>query len=494
MKISIQMRGLLAVVFLMLLPGAAGAQGHHHHPFRPTAGKFPLIPDLGHLHHKVTTDSDTAQAYFDQGLTLIYGFNYDGAYASFREALAADSKLAMAEWGMALALGANINIDIDVERMRLAVQHIEKAQALASGASDPDREYIAALGRRYSTDPKIDRKQLAENYKAAMEPLWKNHWQDKREDPDAATLYAESWMDLRPWDLWQPDGTPYPGTLEIVNILKSVIDNPATADHVGAVHYHLHVLEPSPRWREAEDDAKKLRTLVPASGHLVHMPSHIYLLQRDYEKAAQSNLEAIKQDLLYKKTIADDGYVGHYLSHNIHFLAVARSLQNNYKDAIMQARDCEATVNEHIQSEPGLEHYLATPTLVLARFGRWDELIHAPKPDGERRIAYAMWLWGTAAGLAGNRDQDNARRQQVEFRKAIDTKLPWGNNPSKSILELADLDLSARIAAASGDKAKEAEFLALAACAERKLSYDEPPPWIIVSEGRYPAKDRKDCP
>lgn len=471
------MKKLLALALLVSLAATASAQIHHAHPFRPSEKKFPLIPGMGELNHKVTTVNPTAQAYFNQGLTLVYGFNYDGAFASFREALAADSGLAMAHWGMALALGANINIDIDAERMAEAAKHIALARPLSARATQAERDYIEALSRRYSPDPATaDKMQLAVDYSRAMEQLARKY----PADPDASTLYAESLMDLRPWRLWTTDGKPYEGTQHVVDVLKAVVSRHPR--HVGAVHYHLHALEPSPFWREAYNDAVLLQTLVPASGHLVHMPSHIFFLQGDYERASLSNLQAIKVDLDYKKNIADDGYVGHYLSHNLHFLAVARSMQGKFADALKAARDAEANVLEHIAKEPGLEHYLTTPTLVLARFGRWDDLISAREPERARLMAHAMWTWGRAVGFAGKRDLKNARATQAQFRKeaaAAGCYLTWGNNPTSALLNVADLDLSARVSAAAGDDYAAAQILKIAASAVDDLLYDEPPPWFL---------------
>ncbi len=493
MRISVRLLCVSALAFSTLSPGAAGAQSHHHHPFRPTSAQFPIIPNLGKLNHKVECNP-AAQAYFNQGLTLLYGFNYDGSYASFREALGKDTSCAMAEWGMALALGANINIDISPERMEEAATHVDRARQLP-GASTRDREYIAALARRYSHDPNADTTQLAVDYSVAMEGLWRNYWLDGHQDPDAAVLYAESLMDLRPWRLWTRDGRPYDGTEHVVSVLESVLGDTKTADHVGAVHYHLHALEPSPRWPQAIGDAEKLRTLVPASGHLVHMPSHIYLLQGAYDKAAKSNEDAITQDVWYKEHVADDGYVGHYLSHNRHFLTIARGLQGNYEEASLQVSKLWTTVTEHIGKEPGLEHYLTTPTLLFARFARWQLLIDTPVPPRERRIQYTMWLWGKAVGYAGKGEVQNARAFQKDFRNAAAAAgctLSWGNNPTGEVLKVADLDLSARIASAAGDQAAAAQILKLAADAERDLLYDEPPPWILVSKGRYPAATTAD--
>ena len=491
------MRTLLAAASLLLLAATAGAQGHHHHPFDPIPGKFPLIPDMGPLHHPVSTTDPIAQRYFDQGLTLLYGFNYDGAYKSFEQAGLLDEKLAMAEWGMALARGANINIDIDAQRMRDAVVHIERAKALLAHASERERDYIDALSRRYSPTPeKVDWKQLAIAYSEAMERLWKKHWKDElakakpNPDPDAAVLYAESLMDLNPWDLWDKKGRPIHQALKILAVLTEVRDHPTTREHVGAVHYRLHVLEPSPRWRQAADEAEILRTLVPASGHLVHMPSHIALLRGDYAAAAEINRRAIEVDHDYKRRVGgEDGYYRHYLAHNLHFRAVALALAEKKAAAFEAVDQAHRFASARVEGEPGLEHYLATQTLVWARFGHWNALADAAPPAAKWQAAHALWQWGRAVAAAGRDNVTAAKHIRGIFRAEVDkvpTELSWGNATARKVLEIAVLDLDARIAKAMGDGAEEERLLRLAAAAEKDLRYDEPPPWIVISKGRYP--------
>lgn len=491
------MRALLAGASVVLFAATAAAQGHHHHPFRPAAGEFPLIPGMGDLHHEVGPTNEMARKYFDQGLTLVYGFNYDGAYASFREALRHDPELAMAHWGMALALGANINVDVDADRMRRAAEHLVAAGGLAH-ATPRDRAYVEALSRRYSLTPeKADWKQLAIDYSVAMKGLYEKYWVDELAkakpdpDPDAAVLYAESLMDLHPWDLWEKDGkTPTSSdTPRILSLLDAVRGYEPTRRHVGAVHYRLHAYEPSVYWARAVDEAEILRTLVPASGHLVHMPSHVALLQGDFLRAAESNWQAIGIDRDYQRQIADDGYVGHYLSHNLHFYAVALALAGREGEAVQAAGEARAFVAGKVAGEAGLEHYLATPILVLARFGKWDQLAVAEEPDARWKAAHALWQWGRAVAALGLRHDSAVERYRGFFlaeTENVPSDLSWGNAKAREVLRIAALDLDARIAAAHGDAAEDARLRGLAAAAEKDLHYDEPPPWVIISKGRYP--------
>ena len=274
---------------------------------------------LGSLHHPVTTTNPEAQRFFDQGLALVYAFNHDEAIRSFKRAAELDPKLAMAWWGIGLALGPNINLDVDPEREKAAYDAVQKALALAAGASENERAYIAALAKRYSIDPKADLKKLDADYKQAMGELVKAY----PDDLDAATFYAESAMDLRPWKLWTADGKPAPGTEEIVAVLESVLRrNP---NHPGAIHYYIHAIEASPNPERALAYAPKLGELMPAAGHLVHMPAHIYQRTGDYEAAAQSNRDAAAADRAYMESNGAQGiYPLMYYSHNLHFLAIAR--------------------------------------------------------------------------------------------------------------------------------------------------------------------------
>src|SRR3972149_1064764 len=284
-----------------IFSGLAFAQnaGHNH----PSTDAKPavLMSGLGEQHHPVSTKNPEAQRFFDQGLTLIFAFNHEEAVRSFKRAAELDPQLPMAYWGMALALGPNINLDVDPEREKAAYEAVQKALALSAKAPEQERAYIAALSKRYSIDPKADLKKLAVDYKNAMGELVKRY----PDDLDAATLYAESMMDLRPWQLWNKNGTPVEGTEEIVTVLESVLKrNP---NHIGANHYYIHSVEASPHPEIALPSAERLKTLVPAAGHLVHMPAHIYMRTGDYEAAVQANKAGAEADQAYIKSRGGEG-------------------------------------------------------------------------------------------------------------------------------------------------------------------------------------------
>ena len=248
---------------------------------------------MGNLHHPIATSSEDAQKFFDQGLTFIYAFNHDEAIRSFKRAAELDPKSPMPLWGIALALGPNINNDVDPEREKAAYDAVQEAMKLAAGAAPAERAYVNALAKRYSNDPKADLKALAMQYRNAMKDVTIAY----PNDLDASVLYAESIMDLRPWQLWTIDGAPEDGTLELVSVLENVLLY--DPNHIGANHYYIHAVEGSISPERALKSAERMKTLVPAAGHLVHMPSHIYMHTGDYAEAVKANEVAIDADRKY---------------------------------------------------------------------------------------------------------------------------------------------------------------------------------------------------
>src|SRR5215831_7708832 len=270
------------------------AQQHSsQHSSQPQPEPVTLVQGLGDLHHPVTTSNPEAQKFFDQGLRLIYAFNHDEAARSFRRASELDPKMAMAYWGIAEAVGPNYNDPADPDRFRQAHEAIQKASDLGAGASTSERAYIAAMGKRFPADSSADLRQAAEQYHDAMRDVMKQF----PDDLDAATLFAESGMNLHPWGLWHHDGTPEAGTEEIVATLESVLKR--DPNHLGAIHYYIHAVEASPNPERALAGANKLASLAPAAGHLVHMPAHVYIRTGDYEAAVKTNQQAAEVDRQY---------------------------------------------------------------------------------------------------------------------------------------------------------------------------------------------------
>jgi len=437
-------------------------------PAAPSAG----IPAV---HHPISTASDEAQKVFDQGLAFIYAFNHDEAIHSFKLAAERDPQMAMAYWGIALALGPNINLDVDPARERAAYEAAQKALSLAVKAPVNERAYIRALTRRYSVDPKADLKKLAVDYKNAMGDLVR----DYPDDLDAATLYAESAMDLRPWQLWTADGKPAEGTEEIIAVLESVLKrNP---NHVGAIHYYIHAVEASPNPERALAYAPKLPNLMPDAGHLVHMPAHIYERTGDYEAAARSNQDAAKADETYIKTNGLQGvYPLMYYSHNLHFLAIANSMTGRFADALNAAKQLEAHVGPHVKEMPMLEGFMTVSPLILVRFHRWDDIEKLARPDAFMMGVNAVWHFARGMAYASTGKLDKAGIEREAFsnsRKSVAADAAFGLNPADKVLSIAENVLSARIATAKADSKTAIDLLRRAVEMEDSLSYDEPPAW-----------------
>ena len=462
---------------LALVCGAAFAQHAHHTEKKQEAT---LAPGMGSLHHAVTTENADAQRFFDQGLRYVYAFNHDEAIRSFKRAAELDADLAMAYWGVAYALGPNINLDVDSEREIAAYNAVQRALALSSKASPKERDYIEALAKRYTNDANASPetlRRLAADFKDAMRALSRKY----PEDLDASVLYAESLMNLRPWQLWTKDGRPAEGTLEIISTLELVLKR--DPNHVGAIHYYIHAVEASPNPERALRYAPRLKWLMPAAGHVVHMPAHIYERTGDYAAAAQSNVEAAEADRAYiERTGAEGVYPLMYYSHNLHFLAVARSFEGRYADALKAARQLEANVSPHLKEMPMLEGFNTTPLLVMARFRRWNEILRAPEPPRAQPATRAVWRWARGMALASTGKTAEAEAEYDEFvaaKGALPADAAFGLNKASDVLKVAYHLLAARIATARGDRVRAAELLRAGVAAEDSLAYDEPPAWFM---------------
>ncbi|MGE5444108.1 MAG: hypothetical protein ACM3SR_05815 [Ignavibacteriales bacterium] len=467
-----------SLVVVCILGGSAFAQAVGQN--RPSANTEPalLMSGLGNHHHPVSTKNPEAQRFFDQGFTLIFAFNHDEAVRSFRRSAELDPELAMAYWGMALALGPNINLDVDPEREKAAYEAVQKALELSANAPEQERAYIKALAKRYSIDPKADLKKLAVDYKNAMGELVKRY----PDDLDATTLYAESAMDLRPWQLWNKDGTPAEGTEEIVSVLESVLKrNPY---HIGANHYYIHAVEASPHPGRAIPSAERLKTLAPAAGHLVHMPAHIYMRTGDYESAAQANEAGASADEIYIKSTGAEGfYPLAYYSHNLHFLAVAYSMEGRFRDAKKAADQLEAHVGPHVKEVSMLEFFMPTSTLVLVRFNQWDDILKSPEPAAEMPITNALWHFARGMAYAAKgkiKNAESERKVLVTAANTIPADAMFGPlNSATNILKVAESLLDTRIVMAKHDNKSTIQFLKSGVEAQDALNYDEPPGWYI---------------
>ncbi|MBN3940624.1 hypothetical protein [Nostoc sp. NMS9] len=488
------------LIFFLVAPSAAISDNKplldeslHQHVYAEVKQPYNLISGLGTIHHPVSTSNPQAQEFFDQGLNLIYAFNHDEAVRSFEYAAKLDPHLAIAYWGVALALGPNINSEIDPNRELAAYQAVQQALALSTQASTQERDYITALAKRYSQDADADLYQLALYYAKAMGNLVKRY----PDDLDAATLYAESLMDLHPWQHWTKDGKPQPDTEKIVAVLESVLKrNP---NHAGANHYYIHAVEASPSPERALVSAKRLGTLAPAAGHLVHMPSHIYFRVGDYQGAMQANEQAIAQDDIYIKKYQVQGtYPMMYYNHNVHFLMVASSMAGRYEDALKSADKLVANATAIDPYAPMLEGFLGSKMLIQTRFSNWDAILKTPAPEAKLPTTTALWHFarGMASAATGKlEDAASESRALLAAKQGISTKATIGFSPASSILDIASKVLDAKIARENHDYESAIQLLEKAVVAEDSLKYMEPPDWyfptreslgaVLLAKGDY---------
>jgi tetratricopeptide (TPR) repeat protein len=476
---------------LVFLAGCGGTARHHY----PAGAQAPLFSEIGPHQRKASTSSALAQRYFDQGLTWAYAFNHDEAIRSFREAARLDPQCAMAWWGIALCNGPHINNPImTAEQSRRAWEAIEQARALREHANPTEQALIDALGQRYADPPPSDRRALDEAYAAAMRGVWEAH----KDDPDVGTLYAESLMDLRPWDLWSKQGEPRPETEQVLAVLEAVMR--MEADHPGANHLYIHAVEASPEPARASAAADRLRRLVPVSGHLTHMPSHIDVLTGRWELAAQQNDRAIRADRAYRQVSPKQGFYRVYMAHNHHMLAFASMMSGRSATAVSAARNIvESVPEEYMREQPALvDPFMGATYDALKRFGRWDEILAEPAPPEILPISTAMWRFSRAVALAAKGDVAGARREQAEFR-AAEARVPGEAimmlNKAHDVLAVADEMLAGEIAYREGKTDEAVASLRRAIEREDALMYMEPPEWIqpvrhtlgavLLDDGRY---------
>lgn len=435
-----------------------------------------LTPSMDLIYHPVSTNNKEAQNNFDQGLTHIFAFNHDLAFQEFEKASQIDPNLAMAYWGMALALGQNINMDVTPENELRAYDLSQKALKLMSGSTESEQAYIRALVTRYTNVPGADLISLRYKYREAMKKVTEKY----SEDLDAATLYAESILDLDPWKYWTWDGKPKDGTLEATLVLGSVLRrNPY---HVGANHYTIHIWEGSQTPERALLSAERLLTLLPGSGHLLHMPSHIFLLVGDYEKAIQTSLKAIETD---KRYIAENEKgqfknAHHYLIHNYYVLIRSYMLHEDYENAIRTAMEQSHYLRPHFEFTPDIAQFSVIPLEIYLYFHKWKEILDFKFPRTPSPYADAFWHFSRSLAYMNLGDFESAQREKATMNTIkpyiSDTELISGS-PATKVLYVAELVLNAAFNETQNQQTEVIENLRKAVDAQDRLEYNEPPSW-----------------
>ena len=444
--------------------------------FAQTAPPPPLYSGLGKTHHKVTTSKAEAQKYFDQGLALTYGFNFDEAYRAYERASQLDPNCAMAYWGMALVLGPNVNWPMDPSLEPKAYGHVQKALQLASAATPAERDYIQALSKRYAATGSQDRSPRDSAYTNAMRELAHKY----PADAEAQCFFAESMMDLRPWEYWTHDRKPNPGTEELVHTIETAIaKNP---EHVGLIHLYIHAMEAGPHPEKPIPYASKLPTLIPGAGHLVHMPTHLSRVAGRWDQAIDLNQKAAEVDEAYIQGQKPTGmYPLIYYSHNLHFVAYASAMDGASAQALAAAKKLFDNVPADVVKQVSMaEMYTPWQILVLARFGRWDDILALKPQPSYYRYTNALLHYARGLAYASKHQPDLAKAERDSVQaayEALPDNYQVGLNTAKPVLRVALAHLAGEIEARNGQPLFAVPLLRSAVAAEDSLHYDEPQPW-----------------
>jgi len=472
---------LVSVVSLSAL-APLGAQGHG----APGAGDRlppPLFDDLGNYHREITTSSPSVQAYFDQGLRLMFAFNLEEAQRSFEEAAARDPQCAMCFWGVGLSLSPHYNLPGLPDRTSAAARAVARGLAVAADKPQVERDLLAALAKRVA-DPAPESPEgfaaLDRAYAEAMSALAERY----PEDADIQTYYAEALMDLRPWRLWEKDGTPAPGTLEIIDVLEKVLAS--APDQPLANHLLIHAVEPSPHPERAIAAAERIARLEPGAAHIVHMPGHIWAQLGRWLDAAAVNRDAIEVDRAYaaKSPEAVNGFYGMYYAHNYQFLWWAALMAGRHAEALENARAVVAgTPLQMLRDFPGFDFLLGYPIWTELTFGRNDAVLAEAAPPEE--FVYVTGTWHAARGLAAIRlgRADVARSELAEVESSwqkLDPEAMQAFNSARGMLGIARDWLGGEISVHDGDLEGGLAKLRAAVATEDSIVYDEPPDWYVA--------------
>lgn len=449
-----------------------------------TSGKkATLFEGLGDLHHPVTTRSPEAQRYFDQGLMLAYGFNHAEAARSFFEATRLDSACAMAHWGFAYVLGPNYNAGMEKDNYERAYTAIQKALRYADRVTPKERALIQAMAKRYPAVPVDERRPYDIAYSKAMKSVHDRF----PDDADIAAIYAESLMDLHPWDLWEKNGQPKPWTPEIVATLEGLLKR--FPEHIGTHHFYIHAVEASRNPQRGLKSAELVGRLAPNASHLVHMPSHIYIRTGHYHEGSVANQRAVEVD---KKYLLDNHAEGSFVltlhPHNYHFLAATATMEGNSQVALDAAWKVNENTRRKLLNEPGwstLQHYYSIPYYVAVKFSRWGDILRWSEAD-TLRLAYPKAVRHYARGMAytgmGQLDKARTELQQLD-RLAADPGLKkvtiWDLNDASSLFEIGRRVLRAEIMAKENKSSESIRLLREAIAIEDRLNYNEPPDWFF---------------
>ena len=441
----------------------------------------PLINGLGGVSYPITSGNEQAKAYFNQGLALSYGFNHDAAIKAFRTAQALDPTCAMCFWGESYARGPNINAPMDPQANARTLAALDRAMALRQGASEREQALITALATRYSADEKADRPTLDKAYADTMEKVAAQFPQDD----DIAILATEAAMDTQPWDYWESDGRTPKGRIgvAIARVEQVLARSP---NHPQAIHLYIHLLEASSTPEKAEAAADRLaKPLVPAAGHLVHMPGHLYYRLGRFKDAIKVNVAAAKADEAYLRTANDQGiYRYGYYPHNVHFIVTSAQMGGDKATAIEQSRRLQKVLGVDVAlAMPWVQAIWAAPYFTHAQFSSPQEILSQKAPDSRMPYVTGMWHYSRAIARATQRDTRGVERELREVRRiaaSADLKpMVDGGVPAPDLLQLAEHVARGRLAMAQRNPRAAARHYQAAITIEDRIPYMEPPYWYF---------------
>jgi tetratricopeptide (TPR) repeat protein len=469
-----------SIVFALTIGSCRGGPDADDRALQPPR----LFDGMGDVRMPISTQDASAQRYFEQGLALTYGFNHEAAIDSFREAARLDPECAMCWWGIAFASGPNINAPMGPEAAAAAWEAAQQADRLAKHASPAEQAWVAAIQTRYAEDPVAsagsERRALDEAFANAMRELRR----DQPENLHAATFFAESLMDLSPWNYWDDDGAPREHTQEISAALESVLDR--DPNHIGALHYWIHLYERFEPER-AEEQADRLWQLAPSAGHLVHMPAHIYYRVGRYAESADVNERAAAADVAWFSWCrAPQAYAALYYTHNLHFLWASALAEGRFDASLTAARRLVAQIrDDQVRDFPFLQDFLSTPLLTFARFGEWDLVLGEPAPPAERPFQTALWHYARGlafarSGLLAEAEAERAALAGIAADRELGATVydPAGGTAGER-LAVAQSHLDGEIALARGNVDLAVQELQAGIATQDAIAYSEPPPFYV---------------
>jgi tetratricopeptide (TPR) repeat protein len=473
------MKALLLTIWLLAIAPLAWADPLVTATTKPA--KVPLFDGLGkHTRNGVSANPE-AQKFFNQGLNYMFAYNHDEAIRAFRQATLLDPDCAMAYWGISLSSGKNYNFPFfPPEKVKTAWEALQQAQKLSKKEQSVHRDLIDALAKRYANPMPEDTAPFEKAYSQAMKEVWKKH----PKDSDIGALYAESLMNLKPWELWTADSKPAVETPEIIATLEQVLKH--HPDHPLAAHLYIHAVEASPNPEKGDDAADRLRHAAPALGHLVHMPSHIDIRRGRWQESIEANTRAIAADRAYQKLSPEQGFYRMYMGHNFHMLTFSAMMQGQFQLSLATIRDMFAGVPKEwiaIKENAAIaDGYVAMPLEVMKRFGRWDDILNEPEPPEIFPIARAMRHYTRGVAYAAKGKLTEARNSWKAFREAnllVSKDATFGNNKATDLFLVADSMMEGEILLREGKTKEGIEALQRAVQFEDKLRYSEPPDWIV---------------